>query len=307
MNATQIKQIRNSRRYYIPILNMLKNNGGELRDLSVIDELLPNYSDITSEEINFERTAKKTGTVWRPYVFARNFALKELQVAGYITYSRSKPVKLTAMALNSNMEESAIQKDIEQRAMAYWSKKTEERMAKHGSSGHTVDTDEMPETDMQIFDDEKLKNEILNKVLSLDPKKFESFSRGLLQKMGFDIDEDKGVKYTGDGGIDGFGYVLDSGSLRTSRVAIQCKRYTGHPVGSPEINNLRGAVSTHMADYGIFITTSYFSEDAEKLSREGGTPITLIDGKKLVNLMIDYEYKVHSVPTYVIDEDYFGE
>ena len=39
----------------------------------------------------------------------------------------------------------------------------------------------------------------------------------------------------------------------------------------------------------------------------GSTPITLIDGEKLVSLMIQYKYKVREVPTYVVDEQYFGE
>lgn len=51
-------------------------------------------------------------------------------------------------------------------------------------------------------------------------KKFELFCRGLLTKMGIDVDDEKGVQYVADGGIDGFGYVR-SDDYRTRRVALQ--------------------------------------------------------------------------------------
>lgn len=51
----------------------------------------------------------------------------------------------------------------------------------------------------------------------------------------------------------------------------------------------------------------YFSRDAIETARDGGTPVTLIDGERLVDLMVQYKYKVREVPTYIVDEQYFGE
>ena len=161
--------------------------------------------------------------------------------------------------------------------------------------------------DSNINEEQDYKTQILDRVKSLDPIKFEQFARGLLSKMGFDIDPIKGITASGDNGIDGFAYCIDDQSLKTTRVAIQCKRYTTGAVGSPEINNLRGAIDTNRADYGVLITTSYFSKDAIESSRAGSTPITLIDGNKLVDLMVQHKYKVREVPTYIVDEKYFGE
>ena len=37
----------------------------------------------------------------------------------------------------------------------------------------------------------------------------------------------------------------------------------------------------------------------------GGTPVTLIDGNKLIDLMIKYNFKVKEVVSYIADTDYF--
>ena len=169
-----------------------------LRKIINDDRLLPSYSDFTEEDINYSKITNK-GNKYVPYWFGRNLAMKNLQMAGFITYSRNEPIMLTP-------------------------------------------------------------------------------------KGDFDIDPNKGVKASGDGGIDGFAYCTDDQSLKTTRVAIQCKRYTNSPVGVLEVNNLRGAIDTHRADYGVLLTTSYFSREAIESSRTGRTSVTLIDGQKLVDL-----------------------
>ena len=73
----------------------------------------------------------------------------------------------------------------------------------------------------------------------MNPRKFEFFCRGLLTKMGVDVDDEKGAQYVADGGIDGFGYVR-SDDYRTTRVALQAKRWQGK-VSAPEIDKFRGA------------------------------------------------------------------
>ena len=136
----------------------------------------------------------------------------------------------------------------------------------------------------------------------MPPRKFEVLARKILSKMGVAIDTSKGVVYSGDGGIDGYGYHLDS-DFRTSRVAIQAKRWQGK-VSSPEIDKFRGAMDKFRADYGIFITNSSFTKDAIEASREGTHMITLIDGDKLVDLIKEHEVYVKPVTTYVLDGFY---
>ena len=114
----------------------------------------------------------------------------------------------------------------------------------------------------------------------MSPRKFEVFSRALLNRMGVEFTE-KGVQISNDGGIDGYGYHTDSNDFRTTRVVIQCKRYNTSPVTEPEINQFLGAMNKYQADYGVFITNGRFTNSARVAAREG-SPITLLDGNDLV-------------------------
>lgn len=296
--------IRNEASLMKPILQILQENGGEA-DRTTIDALIPEYTNFSSDDLMQTKVSKKTNKEYRPYLFARNFALKNLALAGILTYSRNEPVKLTRKGLDINID-SFSSDDVYKLSMSYWKKKQKERERQDAIKSELFD-DDKDEPEIIINDDDNWREDILDGIKQLSPKKFEDFCRGLLNRMGFEMDSFKGVQTSHDFGIDGFGYSVDSQSLRTTRVAIQCKRYDGHPVGSADINSLRGSIDTNRADYGIFITTSYFSNEAKKSSRIGSTPITLIDGDRLVNLMIEYEYKLKPVTTYVIDEIYFDK
>lgn len=50
---------------------------------------------------------------------------------------------------------------------------------------------------------ESWKIDVLNQIKLFSPKKFESFSRLLFSHMGIKFDREKGVKMSGDHGIDG--------------------------------------------------------------------------------------------------------
>lgn len=311
MTPERKREIREPKNYVKPILQMLQENGGELSDISQIGRLIPSYTDFTEDDMNYSEITPK-GNKYTPYWFGRNFALKNLQIAGYLTYSRNEPVKLTPEGLSLNLEDFDVDKDVYSKTASYWEKKNTERHERQKQqsmleSNVSESYSEDAAQDSNIDEEQDYKTQILDRVKSLDPIKFEQFARGLLSKMGFDIDPIKGITASGDNGIDGFAYCIDDQSLKTTRVAIQCKRYTTGAVGSPEINNLRGAIDTNRADYGVLITTSYFSKDAIESSRAGSTPITLIDGNKLVDLMVQHKYKVREVPTYIVDEKYFGE
>ncbi len=307
ISQDRIKELRNERNYFVPIINMLQENGGELEGISQIDKLITTHTSFTEEEINYSKITEK-GNKYTPYWFGRNFALKNLSLAGYITYGRNMPIKLTNEGLNLDVNSFDFDRDIYAKTESYWKKKAEERRQKIANSISVQDHDESDAvTAISNEVDQSWRDDILESVKSLDPFKFEQFSRGLLKRMGFDIDSIKGIRKSGDGGIDGFAYCLDDQSLKTTRVVIQCKKYNDGAVGGPDINNLRGAVDTHRADYGIFITTSYFSRDAIESSRAGGTPITLIDGNQLVDLMIRYKYKVNEVKIYTPDPEYFDK
>ena len=150
-----------------------------------------------------------------------------------------------------------------------------------------------------ILDDVKV--QLQEAIKNMSPAKFEQLSRLLLTKMGIKF-TNKGISISNDGGIDGYGYHMGD-DFRTTRVVIQCKRYTVNPVGEPDINQFLGAMNKFQADYGVFITSSRFTAKAREAAREG-SPITLIDGDDLVELIIKYELFVTPVTTYILEDFY---
>jgi restriction system protein len=141
----------------------------------------------------------------------------------------------------------------------------------------------------QKYHDE-LRATILSNIRRLDPSTFEEFAKRLLRAYGFlDV---KVTQYSKDGGIDGYGK-LKVGPAHLN-VAFQCKRYTGNSVGRPDIDKFRGAIQGQF-EQGIFFTSSTFAQGAAAASfRPGAVPIILIDGKAIVDLMIEKQFGVQA-------------
>ena len=91
-------------------------------------------------------------------------------------------------------------------------------------------------------------------------------------------------------------------------IYIQAKRWA-NPVGAREIRDFVGALEGKGARKGIFITTSIFSKSSiDFVSRLSSKKIIIIDGEKLVDLMIEYNVGVSIAASYDIkriDLDYF--
>lgn len=132
-----------------------------------------------------------------------------------------------------------------------------------------------------IPDDMGWRETLHQTVLSLDPSAFERLTKRILREVGFVQVEVTGQ--SGDGGIDGKGIVKIQEVL-SYHVVFQCKRYKGS-VGSGAIRDFRGAM-VGRADKGLFITTGTFTRDAAKEAiRDGASPIDLIDGDDLVDML----------------------
>lgn len=156
-----------------------------------------------------------------------------------------------------------------------------------------------------------LASDLLSKILSKDDKFFEVLVVQLLEKMGYGGDfEDSSdvVGKTGDGGIDG---IIKEDKLGFDTIYIQAKRYTDASVGRPELQKFSGALAGKNATKGVFITTSKFADTArEYVKTLYNQKIILIDGKKLCELMIEYNLGVATNKTIEIkkiDSDFFDE
>lgn len=280
---------------------VLQEAGGKLERTEIKNRI----SDLDEQIAEFAeavKTSKSTGNTYKEFNFKFNFAIKNLSFLELIKYSKGNPtITLTEKGLNVDIEALNVEKEVMIPAKKFWIEISEKNKKKNGNQIESVedDVDESMSED-QILND--FKEKLLNSIAKMTPKKFEAFSRALLTKMGVEFTE-KGVQISNDGGIDGYGYHKDSDDFRTTRVVIQCKRYNAGPVTEPDINQFLGAMNKFQADYGVFITNSRFTNSARIASREG-SPITLIDGNDLVELVIRYQLYITPVTTYVLDDFY---
>lgn len=283
-----------------PILKVLQSAGGQL-ERSEIKERIADLDDQIAEYADIVKKSKKTGNTYKEFNFKFNFAIKDLFFNDLLTYTDSSPVTLTEKGLYIDIEKLDVEKEIIEPSKKHW-----EELSKNNKKNKVADisdNEEEPEAGEKLKDD--FKETLLASIAKMSPKKFEAFSRALLNRMGVEFTE-KGVQISNDGGIDGYGYHIDANDFRTTRVVIQCKRYNVAPVSEPEINQFLGAMNKYQADYGVFITNGRFTNAARTASREG-SPITLIDGNELVRLVIRYELYVTPVKTYVLDDFYNPE
>lgn len=164
----------------------------------------------------------------------------------------------------------------------------------------TVRSLDKKQTGTASFTEDSLVDEweerLLAELQSVSPAGFERLCQRLLREAGF-IDVDVTGR-PGDGGIDGIGTIRIN--LISFRVIFQCKRYKGS-ISSQQIREFKGTMSGR-AERGLFITTSTFTKDARgEANRDGSTPIDLIDGKRLVELMKEYQLGVTVKTTEQID------
>jgi HJR/Mrr/RecB family endonuclease len=121
------------------------------------------------------------------------------------------------------------------------------------------------------------------KFFQFTPRDFELFIKRVLERSGFV--QVTVTRASGDGGIDLNAYVDETNEFFAgTHVQAQVKRWR-HAVGSPEVNNFRGALSTRAK--GVFITTSHFTRAALVEARHESKPsIALVDGEKLAAVVI---------------------
>ena len=92
-------------------------------------------------------------------------------------------------------------------------------------------------------------------------------------------------------------------------MVVQVKRYKiGNNVQAPVVQQLRGNLNTVLLERGLLVTTSDFTKGAYQDAAAYGKPnIDLMNGEKLVDLLLKYEIGVKSQKVYTIDESMFSD
>ena len=196
---------------------------------------------------------------------------------------------------------SAVTQDIKRRARAG----EQQRFRSHGRGFFSLARPSDPLRGAVDRKNEEVRDRLRGLLGETHPQAFEELIGELLVAIGF---EDVSVtRYVGDKGID-LRARLVVGGVTDVRTAIQVKRYTSGSIGAPAVRELRGGLGPH--ERGLIITLSSYSKDAQREAAEPDrSPISLVDGQQLIELLIAHEVGVTSsnVTILELDEGFFTE
>jgi restriction system protein len=189
--------------------------------------------------------------------------------------------------------QAASEEDVpalwEEGRLAYLEISRERREQRPDGASDSSDDEESTIGDEEVAD--SWKDGLLARMKAMDPSAFERLCQRLLREADFEKVVVTGR--AGDGGIDGVGLVRLG--LLSFPTYFQCKRYDGS-VGSGAVRDFRGAMSGR-GEKGVIITTGTFSPAARtEATRDGVSPIDLIDGDALCDLL-----KLHRVGVVVTE------
>jgi restriction system protein len=143
---------------------------------------------------------------------------------------------------------------------------------------------------------QRIRMQLLGRIRELPPAEFEALIGRLLTALNFEKVEV--TKETGDGGIDVRG-VLVVGEALPVRMAVQVKRWKNN-VQAPTVQQVRGSLGAH--EQGLIISTSGFSSGAQaEARRPDAPPVGLMDGERLVQLLVANDIGVHRANPDIIE------
>ena len=133
----------------------------------------------------------------------------------------------------------------------------------------------------------------------MDPFAFEHLIKRLLEEMDYqNVDV---TARSGDGGVDVVGDI--ELGITSVREVVQVKRHR-RAIQRSALDALRGSLYRFNAVRGTIVTTSRFAKGTQDAAfATGAAPITLIDGEKLVDLLIEHGIGVRKRPIELLEVD----
>lgn len=146
--------------------------------------------------------------------------------------------------------------------------------------------------------------EFRERLESMNPYRFESLIKDLLEAM--DYEDVVVTKQSGDKGVD----VVATYQFGITQIkeVVQVKRHKSN-ITRPVLDQLRGALPYHGAIRGTIITIGGFAKGCTDAALfPGAAPVTLIDGDRLIELLLKHDVGVKRKPQTLIeiDESYFA-
>ncbi len=270
-------------KYINPVLTTLQANGGAGNSSNIIEEIIESLG-ITDEELE-EPTSNGQSRIRNQIQWARFYLFK----AGLIDNAQRGIWRLTNEGLEKKLNDEdvyslfkGVQESVKKTPIIA-PKKTEEQF-------ETTSTE-----------DEEHSIGLLNLIQNLPASGFEKLCKRLLTEIGInDITITGG---SGDQGIDGKG-IVKLNDVVSLNIVFQCKRYK-ETVSPHHVRDFRGAMQGR-GEKGLIITTGRFTKEAKnEASRDGVTPIELIDGDRLVELFEKHHLGLKPVTVFEIDNEFF--
>lgn len=277
----------------LPTYEALVKLGGSGTNAEICDEVIQ-IMDLSDEIVD------------EAHLGSANQSELEYQLAWARTYLKNYGViersARSVWSLTSGYSDGTKKLDAKKIVAFMANKKAEKKNLGERKTLEQAESDQLPEDDAEIPDENKPWRAKLSEVLlNMNPYGFERLSKRVLRECGFTQVEV--TKKSADGGIDGTGKLKING-IFSFNIAFQCKRYKGL-VGAGDIRDFRGSLTTDI-EKGVFITTGTFSKAArEEASNPGKQQIDLIDGDDFINKLAEFQIGVKPVLTYEIDEKFF--
>lgn len=283
-----------------PILEILRD-GKTIHTRELQRRVVEKYYSTLPEEMLNEKTKSGDILINNRIAWGKSY----LKKGGFIFYPIRGHVQITEKGINQ--KSTLLIKDVEgdSNFQNFYSSETSKTIVDHSNLleiQNATPQDLIDEGVSQIESD--VKNDLLERLKTIDPYYFEKVILILLEKMGYgDFIE---TTKSSDGGIDG---IINEDKLGLDRIYIQAKRFNENKVREKDIRNFIGAMSGD-TNKGVFVTTSKFDPGAIEKAKNAHHKIILIDGFKLINLMYEYNVGIQIKSSFEIkhlDEDFFIE
>jgi restriction system protein len=289
----------------LPFLKVISD--GKEYSISEIIDKVSDYFGLSKEERELLLPSGNQAIINNRVGWTRTYLLK----AGLIKRTKRAHYAITEEGLKlleSNPDKITIRTLMNYEDFRKWKEATVSGQAIEDEQNRFETPEEAIEKNAKLIND-LLADELLEKVKKMSPNFFENLVLELLLKMGYGGALKEAGSLTGGSGDEGIDGIIKEDKLGLDMIYLQAKRWD-NVVGRPEIQKFAGALLGKKASKGIFITTSYFSKDAEDYAKSLDKKIVLIDGKKLAELMIEHNVGVYvqkTIEIKKIDNDYFAE
>jgi len=278
-----------------PILAIL-GNGETLHHREMIKKVIDKFYSTLPTELLEQKTKSGETLILNRIAWGKSY----LKKGGYISYPKRGMVQITDKG--RSQKEKLVLSDLEGETSIF-NFYTEEKNKSNSATNEIISSTPQDLIDAGFTQIEnQVKNELLEKLKTIDSYYFEKVILILLKKMGYgDFIETTKSK---DGGIDG---IINEDQLGLDKIYIQAKRYGENKVREKDIRNFIGAMSGDTSK-GVFVTTSDFDNGAVKKADDAHHTIILLDGHKLVDLMHQYNVGILIKASYDVkelDENFF--